>query len=363
MSCSAAPRDWPFVVFTNSGDDYRVTVRSEGARLRCVEQLVDRIARCCDHGAGGGFPAVIGVVPSPEQAGREVAFRVFDSGSFFNRPHTLAVVAIELPADLPLDGARTRLLAALAPPALGATSYQLPIEEELRAADLGIEPFRSLHAWEELRSAGDGPTAMVCADPPESAGRFREVLATQPPTTTRQQRRRAVVAALSLLLVAAAGGVTSWQLNAARTAPAAMVIMPEFSREELLRCLSDSGVPLSPGGDWANASAAIVATVPALNQRMTALAAELSRRTNDPSGDSEPTLERHYRLWGSPLPVGNLPAERIDNATLAAAVRVHHRYQEVNRALANLEKLDREGDEFARQLADLRRLLAGSVRS
>src|SRR5579862_5050327 len=112
MSYSAAPRELPFVVFTNSGDDYRVTVRSAGARQQRLEQLVDRIARCCDHGAGTGFPTVVGVVASPERAGHEIAFRVFDAGSFFNRPHTLAVVAVELPTDLPLDGTRTRLLAA-----------------------------------------------------------------------------------------------------------------------------------------------------------------------------------------------------------------------------------------------------------
>ena len=75
MSYSAAPLelgDWPFLVFTNSGDDYRVTVRSAGARMARVEQLVDRIARCCDHGSSSGFPLVVGVVASPERAGHDV---------------------------------------------------------------------------------------------------------------------------------------------------------------------------------------------------------------------------------------------------------------------------------------------------
>ena len=130
-----------------------------------------------------------------------------------------------------------------------------------------------------------------------------------------------------------------------------------------MRCLADSGVPLSPGGDWRDASATIVATAPELNRRMAALATDLSRRADPPSGDSEPALDRHRRMWEAPLAVGDLPAEPIDNAALAAAVRVHRRYQEVNRALASLEKFDREGDEFARQLADLRRLLTGSSRS
>ena len=88
-----------------------------------------------------------------------------------------------------------------------------------------------------------------------------------------------------------------------------------------MRCLADSGVPLSPGGDWRDASATIVATAPELNRRMAALATDLSRRADTPSGDSEPALDRHRRMWEAPLAVGDLPAEPIDNAALAAAVR------------------------------------------
>ena len=83
MSCSSeAPNDLSFVVYTNSREDYRVTVRSTRACMVGAERLVDEVARNCGEWLTNDFSALVGIVPSPDRPANWLGFRVFDAGQF-----------------------------------------------------------------------------------------------------------------------------------------------------------------------------------------------------------------------------------------------------------------------------------------
>ncbi len=145
-------RDLPLLVFTNSRDDYGVTVRvppdAAQDRMQRTARWIDALARRCDGWFALGGATLVGVVPSPDRPDHALAVRVFDVGEFRGRPHTLAIVAVELPPNWLAEQSAARLLAALAPPIPDAAQYQLPVRQALEASPIDAEPFASLAAWE-----------------------------------------------------------------------------------------------------------------------------------------------------------------------------------------------------------------------
>src|SRR2546425_815832 len=99
MNSSAALIDLSWWIYTNSRSDYRVVAR-HGKLSPDVDAWIARLAVLVDPAIKPGFETIIGVAKSPaSNSGREqnwLAFRVFDAGTFLNRPHTLAIVAVEV---------------------------------------------------------------------------------------------------------------------------------------------------------------------------------------------------------------------------------------------------------------------------
>jgi hypothetical protein len=356
MRCSSeAPNDLSFVVYTNSREDYRVTVRSTRACMVGAERLVDKVARDCGEWLTNDFSALVGIVPSPDRPANWLGFRVFDAGQFMDRPHTLAVVAVEVPPDQCRSWKIAQLLAALSPPVPDSSCYELPTEIELQFAAVVDEPFTSLFGWEQ-RQRNRCEQLVVFSKPANIPLQLNQQV------RSSQAQTGKLIARLAVLLCVAFVALTGllWIFNEGhlpKSPPSS-----RYSREELVSVLADSGATLLPAVDFEHARIMVVVSANLLNDRLDELAKGLTMRADLPAGDSGQELKRHRQRWVSPIPPGPQAGQQLDDAALDAAIRIHHRYQEAVRLLDRLEKLDPDGDEFARTLTELRNLLANQTR-
>ena len=356
MSCSSeAPNDLSFVVYTNSREDYRVTVRSTRACMVGAERLVDEVARDCGDWLTNDFSALVGVVPSPDRPGNWLGFRVFDAGQFMDRPHTLAVVAVEVPQGQRRSWKIAQLLAALSPPVPDSSGYQLPTEIEVQFAAVVDEPFKSLFGWEQ-RQSNRCEQHVVFSKPTNIPLQLNQRVRSLQAQTGKLNAR--VAGLLCVAFVALTG--LWWIFNEGhvpKSPPSS-----RYSREELVSVLADSGATLLPAVDFEHARVMVVVSANLLNDRLDELAKGLTMRTDLPAGDSRQELKRHRQRWVSPIPPGPQAGQQLDDVALDAAIRIHRRYQEALRLLGQLEKLDPDGDEFARTLTELRSLLVNQTR-
>jgi len=355
MSFSAAPLELPFVVYTNSPDDYRVTAHSR-QRMSATEHLIGQLAGRCDRWINKDFQALVGVLKSPESANRLLAFRVFDAGEYYGRPHTLAIVAIETPRRGERIWRLGQLLGSLAAPPPGGSSYHLPTEEAIQRADARDEPFASLDAWEE-RHGDDAQEIPITFGRPAGTKLHLEDLS--PPGVFHPAKRRPpfLLAGLTVLvLLGILAAITAWyshriekQLPAKRS--------PGPSRQELLLLLRESGVELPADPTDADIASTVVGTAHTLQTRMSDLAHDLTSHQQDPPSYSEPIVSKFRRDWQAEAPMSATVAAQLDAAALEAAIIVHRAYQAVRHQLDHLAMLDREKKDFADALQDLQRQL------
>ena len=356
-STDQAARQPEFFVFTNSGNDYHVTVRSRGSCMVRAERLADEIARMCGHCVAQGVPRLVAVLPSPDRFGWNLAFRVFDAGIFRNRPHTLAIVAVAAPRDELQSAGMIRLLAALRTPQPGAFEYRLPTADEMTVAEVAVEPFTSLSS-EVTHANQRSDTPIVVSDQPRLAEQVCQLLRTAMREGRPRHRRRILVTgAIAVLLAVCMVFIWLWISGEGGRSQDPNNSLP-FTRDELVACLNDSGVPIVARTDLPGAAKAVVATAKALEDRLKALATELEGHIVESPRDNEPTLDHHHRLWASPLILSGNAGSLPTKGDLDHALRVHHKYQEALRRIEQLLRLDRDGEEFARALEGLRMLLS-----
>ena len=293
MSCSsAAPNDLSFVVYTNSREDYRVTVRSTRACMVGAERLVDEVARDCGDWLTNDFSALVGVVPSPDRPGNWLGFRVFDAGQFMDRPHTLAVVAVEVPQGQRRSWKIAQLLAALSPPVPDSSGYQLPTEIEVQFAAVVDEPFKSLFGWEQ-RQSNRCEQHVVFSKPANIPLQLNQRVRSLQAQTGKLNAR--VAGLLCVAFVALTG--LWWIFNEGhvpKSPPSS-----RYSREELVSVLADSGATLLPAVDFEHARVMVVVSANLLNDRLDELAKGLTMR--------RPACRRQQTRAEAPSPTLGFP--------------------------------------------------------
>jgi hypothetical protein len=361
MSSSEVPKpnDLPFVIYPNSREDYRVTARSPGVNMPGAERLLDELSRRCGPRLTDEFSDLVGVVQSSDRPANLLAFRVFDVGQFMGRPHTLAIVAIEISGCQSHPWKIAQLLAALAPPVPDSSAYRLPTADVAQRTSVANEPFKCLADW-EIRQGNNRPECGVAFSNPSSIQLQLSGLLNPP----KEQLPTGWPIPLAISLIVVFSVVVFgcwWAMNygqGPKPPPPS-----RYAREELLTVLADSGVVLQPEADFNHAAAALVATVTELNDRLRELANGLEKRAQFhlPPGDSAQELERHRERWHHPMQPEAQPTQRLDDISLAAAIQIHRRYQEVARTMDQLHKRSPDSADFSRGLSNLRSLLDKST--
>ena len=242
MICSEAPNELPFIVFTNSREDYRVTVRSRTSPMPGAERLIEDAARLCGRRLDDEFRTLVAIMPSPDRNGRQLAFRVFNVGQFMRRPHTLAIAALEIPDVGQRKWSIANLLFALAPPVPDSSDYQLPTEQQVLNAAVDDEPFKSLDNWERHRRDRHLHDRVAFSEPPNIATQVRDLL--DPPSTRMKSLWRSARGILILVLCVGLIGFLAW--SKINVPPSAPTMRSKYGREQLLLVLADSGRS-SPG--------------------------------------------------------------------------------------------------------------------
>jgi hypothetical protein len=201
------PCDLPLLVFTNSRDDYGVTVRvppdAPPDRMQRTTQWIDALARRCDTWFARGGATLVEVVPSPDRPDHALAVRVFDVGEFRGRSHTLAIVAVELPPDWLAERSVARLLAALGPPVPDAAQYQLPTGQQMEASPIGAEPFASLAAWERTARQIKPMGPAFFSQPAEIAQELNRLNRQLDGDKSSRRRRLMIIAIISAVISSA----------------------------------------------------------------------------------------------------------------------------------------------------------------
>ncbi len=236
MKCSVAPNELAFVVYTNSRGDYGVTARSPGATMPCTERMLDEVAHRCGPYLSNEFSALVAVLPSPDRAENYLALRVFDIGEFLARPHTLAIVAVEIPREHRRTWNITQLMASLAVPVPNDSSYSLPAEEKIAQSSVSDEPFKSLNDWEAERDDRRPGSAVVFSKPPNIELQLERLLEL---STPRSQNRSSMRWTTATIAVALFVGLLGWLFWMNRRPPTPPPPTSRHTREELLRVLSD----------------------------------------------------------------------------------------------------------------------------
>jgi hypothetical protein len=157
----------PFLVFTNSEKDYRVTVRSPDAP-DSTDAIVDALARACERYLGADFIAIAGVAPIPGETDRYLAFRVFDAGAFSGRPHTLGLVALIVPPRSQRDWSLGSRLAALKPPVPNSPRYVFDNPPQSAETQTLVDPFHQLSSWDDVHMT-EGPDTVQFFSVPDGA--------------------------------------------------------------------------------------------------------------------------------------------------------------------------------------------------
>ena len=354
MNSSEARIDLPFVVFTNSDADYRITVCAPRDVMPLAERIVERIARPCDPLIGKSSLAILGAIRAPDRTDGLLVFRAFDVGTFKGRPHTLGIVAVEVPAGLKRNWRISQLLGALPPPIPDSPIYSLPSQENIREQLAQTEPFRLVDSWEDSFDRRQPDMAEVFAYPADLCSILREfvrsVRADNPPWRSGRIKWGIM---LAMAIIIGVAGIAAWR----RSSPPLPVPPDNYDKSKLLSVLSDSGIMIMPSADADRVESILATTAETAERRLRALTADLSKHIDEPPGDSEPAIERHYQSWTSDLLYGEPMVSPPGNLKLREAIKTHRKYQETLRQLDQLTKLSRDGDEFERGLKSLRNLL------
>jgi hypothetical protein len=167
-----------------------------------------------------------------------------------------------------------------------------------------------------------------------------------------RRRRLVIFAVLSVTIVSAALAATFAWISFMKSIPtneAPRAHPLGYTREQLLSCLTKSGVQMMPEMNEEQAAIAIIETAPILEERMRALSAELAPQINKASRTSLATvLRRHRLLWMAPVRAAPAP-----DLVLNAAIPIHQAYQGSLRILDALEKLNPASPQFAIALVQL----------
>ncbi len=371
MSCTEAQKskpksNLPLVVYTNSESDYRVTVRSV-APVAGAETLAAELARRCDPWIDGQFVALVGGVSSPSRDGHVLAFRVFNVGAYFNRPHTVAVVVVEAPRAGAGDRPVAQLLAALPPPQPGSADYRIPTDVDIDAASIDSPPFAAFAAWERALPVGasiDRP--VFFATPSHVAPSVAELLPR--PKRLAMAHRAKLFAAIGAVVLILAATVASFRaLSSAGSDSLPTASLSTVDREQLAALLVRSGGRLTPGLNDDKLRIAVIASSQEIRRRLRELQAQLDRRQSDPdslrSGSVDGIIRHYDQDWKRPIETGHEDRPAIDQLSLDDARLLHARYQRVRDTLGRLANtLAPDGDEYRDTLTSLERELDAALR-
>jgi hypothetical protein len=150
MNCSV-PRtinDCPVVVCTNTRQDYEITVRHDRIAEGVANRILRRVAPAFEGTvASGDFQAAVGAI-NGSSADEILAFRVFASGLFLGRPHTIGIVGIVVPRQPTRGWPLSAALSMLPAPTPGERRYELPCLDLAGLSRCDDRPFNSIDEWE-----------------------------------------------------------------------------------------------------------------------------------------------------------------------------------------------------------------------
>ncbi len=154
-----------YLVFTNSRNDYGVTVES-GKPGNKAKNLVDQIARKASDIFDGSMQTLVVLVPIDRDQNRLLAARVFDVGIYAGRPYTLGIVAVITPVRAFRNWSLGALLEKLPPPKPDSDSYSFPSLSKLPGGSAQSDFFVGIDNWddEHINSLTKEPTCF--SDPP-----------------------------------------------------------------------------------------------------------------------------------------------------------------------------------------------------
>ncbi len=370
MNFSAALADCPWLVYNNSRDDYRVVARGGPAASAWAEKLVAQLAVCCDPLIKPGFAAIVGIVAPPAAAGngaaRWLAFRVFDAGTFLSRPHTVAVVAVEVPPAKQRPWRVSSLLAALPTPQPGASDYIFPQTALPNDAPKNLAgPFAALDAWE--RSAASERHLPICFALPDTALPNLTTLSSPPagdapwfaggllePLQEFCRGRYFTPVMLILATIAAVGGFLMLprpggnRANENPPAEDAVASSAELTDHQLLAALNRAGIELPGGFSRQRIEQAVVAAARSAHERLADLHDDLAADSARVPAAPQAILQRHAQRWGHPCDISSPSA--TGEAAVKSAVATLRRYVQAREELQLLEKLAPDTPDFQREL-------------
>ena len=226
----ASDREIPFLVCTNTWLDYAVTVRRSvepSIERWVVDTLLPTFAPLVAN-ASLPFIAAVGVAAIPGNSDDIVAFRVFDSGVYRGRVHTVGIVACIVPRrgrPWPISA----LLAPLLPPAPDSDQYAAPWPccGEIKPT---VEPFSKLDEWDNGGNPPPADFALCFCSPPELSPPEIPVPMfgghpVKNATASADRRFRRLKVAAGLLMIAMFLAVGYWWIFA----PPPVVIVQESS--------------------------------------------------------------------------------------------------------------------------------------
>ncbi len=366
MNSSAALADCSWWVYTNSRADYRVVARSGSASPE-VDQWIARLAKLVDPAIKPGFETIVGIAVSPNTDSinqtRLLAFRAFDAGTFMARPHTLAIVAIEMSAERFCERSLAALLASLPTPRPDSEEYDFPLATS--HADFSRQPaaLAALDDW--LRSSRIESTKLpvVFSSPPEITPNLQALnihsLTNNPASYAGGQPRSfwiwiagvlvamlGIAVAVTLLFQPARNPLTPDAEHGTATPNAAA------TNEQLLATLAKVHIDLPSNSSHDHIVRATLAAATDAERRMQSLHDELAESPAN-SHERADISERHLRHWkigldvSEPTPMG---ANQLSNAQITLL-----RYRDADEELTLLAKRSPSSVEFT---GEVERLIA-----
>ncbi len=388
MNSSAAPIDLPWLVYTNSRTDYRVVAR-HGKPSPQIDAWISRLAVLVDPSIKPGFETIVGVVSSPDATSSNepkwLAFRVFDAGTFLNRPHTLAIVAFEVPPTNKRNWTIAALLAALPRPIPDSEEYDSPTH----VSDIDLEKLprslQDLALWERtlpdrraflngslggLKKGENGPQLrvvgqlpIVISSPPESIGSLDSLQAklkmiTQTPPekrlSTRVKRFMTGVAVFVVVLLSILE-ITS-DTSGCRPVPSqshfegTLTVQGNDAKQKIAIKLSENGVDLPSILSIESISRAAASAATDAENRLQQLYSELNERPHSTT-EAAAILHHHLLAWERPLDASHTSV--VGNRSVEDSLATLQLYRRLAEELRLLDKQNSQSPDFQRQLKSL----------
>jgi len=346
-----------WVVLGNSEQDYRVLATSGNADegLAELKECADRLARDCEKLPWGEFSAMVGVSPLPKSTDRFIAFRVFDTGLFYGRPHNIGVVAFTV-------GTRQRrtwqlgdLLAALESPKAGSEHYEFPNPELYPAALVG-PPFYEINQWDVGNSCNVPDRRITFAKPIYL--RLPQMPKNDPPPSQCKMSVVGVILLLVIIVTVVGGAIWLEFLGGPKPTEKPEVTKVEGyddMKDSLANALKQLGVPQNQltAGNPNRLASMCVDAASELDTRMEKLARDLDQQRSLPTlpaaavrGIVEDFAQKAPVDWGS-------PTERADpppHDKVERALRVIDDYCEI---LRETRAFGKSASEFNSQFTQL----------